>query len=561
MVYKGMALSPGIAIGRVYSLKRAAHKVHRRSILPNEVKPEISRFRKAVDDTRKEMISVEDKVKKALSSKKSSIFEGYRLFLEDKMLINETETLIKDQRVNAEFAFSMQLNKIISEFKKIKNDYLKERARDVSELGRRVMSHLMDMDDKVLWGDIPPDSVLVAYNITPSDTAHMKSNNIRAFVTDIGGKTSHTAIVARALEIPAVTGLRDFSVIAEPGQDIIVDGENGIVITDPDEETVINYKRERKRYQDEQHSLQKLMDLPAVSTDGVTFGIEANIEIAEEIATALAYGAEGIGLYRSEYMFINSEALPGEDEQYAQYKTVCEKMLPYPVIIRTIDLGADKLSDAVKLPPEQNPMMGLRSIRLCFKIPEIFKTQIRALLRASEAGNLKIMIPMITNVSEIKKVKTIISEAKRELEKEGVPFNGRVEVGAMIEVPAAAVAADLIAEEADFLSIGTNDLIQYTFAADRMNENVDYVYEQGNPALMRLIKFVIDSAHKKQKSVALCGEMASDPAFTKILMGMGLDTFSMSAIAIPKIKKIIRTTSAREAQDFADKFIAGSFSQ
>ncbi|PKN00315.1 MAG: phosphoenolpyruvate--protein phosphotransferase [Elusimicrobia bacterium HGW-Elusimicrobia-2] len=561
MVYKGMALSPGIAIGRVYPLKRAAHKVHRRSVLPNEVKREISRFRKAVDDTRKEMISVEDKVKKALSSKKSSIFEGYRLFLEDKMLINETETLIKDQRVNAEFAFSMQLNKIIMEFKKIKNDYLKERARDVSELGRRVMSHLMDMDDKVLWGDIPPDSVLVAYNITPSDTAHMKSNNIRAFVTDTGGKTSHTAIVARALEIPAVTGLRDFSVIAEAGQDIIVDGENGIVITDPDEETVINYKRERKRYQDEQHSLQKLMDLPAVSTDGVTFGIEANIEIAEEIATALAYGAEGIGLYRSEYMFINSETLPGEEEQYAQYKTVCEKMLPYPVTIRTIDLGADKLSDAVKLPPEQNPMMGLRSIRLCFKIPEIFKTQIRALLRASAAGNLKIMIPMITNVSEIKKVKMIISEAKRELEKEGAPFNARVEVGAMIEVPAAAVAADLIAEEADFLSIGTNDLIQYTFAADRMNENVDYVYEQGNPSLMRLIKFVIDSAHQKQKSVALCGEMASDPAFTKILMGLGLDTFSMSAIAIPKIKKIIRTTSAREAKDFADKFIAGSCSQ
>ena len=561
MVYKGIPISPGIAIGKVYLLKRESHQVNRRSILPNEIKNEISRFRKAVEDTRKEILVVEDKVKKALSRKKSRIFEGYRLFLEDKMLIDETEGIIKDQRVNAEFAFSMQLNKIISEFKKIENDYLKERARDVSELGRRVMSNLMDKDDKVLWEDIPPSSVLVAYSITPADTTNMKSNSIRAFVTDIGGKTSHTAIVARALEIPAVTGLKNFSDVAMEGQDIIVDGENGIVITDPDAETVINYKRERKRYIDEQHSLQKLLDLPAVSSDGVTFGVEANIEIPEEITTALACGSEGIGLYRSEYMFINSEDIPGEEEQYAQYKTVCEKMLPYPVVIRTIDLGADKLSDAVKLPLEQNPMMGLRSIRLCFKLPQVFKTQIRALLRASAAGNLKIMIPMITNVSEIKKVKTIIEDVKRELQKEGLDFNAATPLGAMIEVPSAALAADLIAEEADFLSIGTNDLIQYTFAADRMNENVDYVYESGNPALMRLIKFVIDAAHKKQKPVAMCGEMASNPSFTKILMGLGLDVFSMSAIAIPKIKKIIRTTAVKEAKEFADRFVAGFCAQ
>ncbi|MBU4134138.1 phosphoenolpyruvate--protein phosphotransferase, partial [bacterium] len=511
MVYKGIPISPGVAIGKVYLLKRESHQVHRRSILPNEIKNELSRFRKAVEDTRREILAVEDKVKKALSSKKSRIFEGYRLFLEDKMLIEETEGVIKEQRVNAEFAFSMQLNKIISEFKKIKNDYLKERARDISELGSRVMSNLMDKDDKVLWDNIPPSSVLVAYNITPADTTNMKSNNIRAFVTNIGGKTSHTAIVARALEIPAVTGIKDFSDIAESGQNIIVDGGNGIVITDPDEETVTNYKRERKRYLDEQHSLQKLLDLPAVSSDGTVFGVEANIEISEEISTALACGAEGIGLYRSEYMFINSVTIPSEEEQYAQYKTVCEKMLPYSVIIRTIDLGADKLTDTVKMPAEQNPMMGLRSIRLCFKLPQIFKTQIRALLRASSAGNLKIMIPMITNVSELKKVKTIINEIKKELEQEGLAFNANTPVGAMIEVPAAALAADLIAEEADFLSIGTNDLIQYTFAADRMNENVDYLYEAGNPALMRLIKFVIDEAHKKQKSVSMCGEMASDP--------------------------------------------------
>ncbi|MEA2081667.1 MAG: phosphoenolpyruvate--protein phosphotransferase [Elusimicrobiota bacterium] len=561
MVYRGIAISPGIAIGRVYLLKREAHQVHRRSVLPNEIKKELSRFRKAVVITRKEILAVEDKVKKALDRKKSRIFEGYRLFLEDRMLIDETEGIIKDQNVNAEFAFSMQLNKIISEFKKIENDYLKERSRDVSELGRRIMSNLMEKDDNVLWENIPPGSVLVAYNITPADTTNMKSNSIRAFVTDIGGKTSHTAIVARALEIPAVTGLKEFFALAAAGQDIIVDGENGIVITDPDEETVMNYKRERKRYLDEMHSLQKLMDLPAVSSDGVSFGVEANIEIPEEISTALAYGAEGIGLYRSEYMFINSETIPGEEEQYARYKTVCEKMLPSPVIIRTVDLGADKLTDAIKLPPERNPVMGLRSVRLCFRLPQMFKTQIRALLRASAAGNLKIMIPMITNVSELKKVKAVINEAKRELEKEGLAFNDKTQVGAMIEVPAAALAADLIAAEADFLSIGTNDLIQYTFAADRMNENVDYVYEPGNPALMRLIKFVIDSAHKKQKTVAMCGEMASDPAFTKILMGFGIDTFSMSAIAIPKIKKIVRTTSVKEARELANRFVSGICAQ
>lgn len=555
MIFRGVPVSPGIAIGKVFVLEKEIQNVYRRSLLSNEVKSEIARFRKAVANTRKDIIEVEKRIQKELGRKKIQIFEGYRLFLEDRILIEDTEEIVRSQRVNAEFAFSMQLKKIISEFQKIKNDYLKERARDISELGSKIMAHLMQSDEKFSWTQIPENSVVVAHNITPADTTNMKGNLVIAFVTDVGGKTSHTAIMARALEIPAVAGLKNISQNVTGAQNIIVDGINGIVITDPDEGTLLNYKRERKKYQDEQQSLQRLIEMPTVTKDGKKLTLMANIEIPEEIPTVLAYGAEGIGLYRSEYIFINSPSVPSEEEQYQTYKTICEKMLPYSVIIRTFDIGADKLADSIELPEESNPIMGLRAVRLYFKIPEVFKTQLRALLRASALGNLKIMIPMITTVSEVKKVKIIIEEVKREMKSEGLPFNKKTPLGVLIEVPSAALAADLISKEVDFLSIGTNDLIQYTLAADRGNENVSYIYEPMNPAILRLIDYVVKAAHRAGKTVSMCGEMASDPAYTKLLVGMDLDELSMSSISIPKIKKIIRTITYKDAKKFTRDFV------
>jgi len=555
MIFRGIPVSPGIAIGKVFVLEKEIQSVYRRSLLANEVKSDIARFRKAVTHTRKDIMEVEKRIQKELGRKKIQIFEGYRLFLEDRILIEDTEEIIRNQRVNAEFAFSMQLKKIISEFQKIKNDYLKERARDISELGSKIMAHLMQSDEKFSWTQIPGNSVVTAHNITAADTTNMKGNLVIAFVTDVGGKTSHTAIMARALEIPAVAGLKNISQNVTGEQDIIVDGINGIVITDPDEGTLLNYKRERKKYQDEQQSLQRLIEMPTVTKDGKKLTLMANIEIPEEIPTVLAYGAEGIGLYRSEYIFINSPSVPSEEEQYQTYKTICEKMLPYSAIVRTFDIGADKLADSIELPKESNPIMGLRAVRLYFKIPEVFKTQLRALLRASVLGNLKIMIPMITTVSEVKKVKIIIEEVKREMKSKGLPFNKKTPLGVLIEVPSAALAADLISKEVDFLSIGTNDLIQYTLAADRGNENVSYIYEPMNPAILRLIDYVVKAAHRAGKPVSMCGEMASDPAYTKLLVGMDLDELSMSSISIPKIKKIIRTITYKDAKKFTRDFV------
>ncbi|MCD6413368.1 MAG: phosphoenolpyruvate--protein phosphotransferase [Elusimicrobia bacterium] len=556
MIFKGIPVSPGIAIGKVFVMEKEAKNIHKRSVPQNEIKSEVARFRKAIVETKRDIIEIEKKVKREIGSKPSQIFEGYRMFLNDKVLISETEDIIRKQNVNAEFAFSMQLKKVISDLSALKNDYLKERARDIAELGHRIMAHLLSCDDEIKWDEIPSDSVVVAHNITPADTTNMKSNAVISFVTDVGGKTSHTAILARSLEIPAVTGLRNISSNVRTGQPIIVDGASGIVITDPDEETVINYKRERKKFLDEKNSLRRLIEMPTVTTDGRNISLMANIEIPEEIPTALAYGAEGIGLYRSEYIFINSDRLPTEDEQYEKYASVCRKMLPHSVIIRTFDIGADKMAKFIELPEEPNPIMGTRAVRLSLKLPEVFKTQIRALLRASEIGNLKVMIPMITNVLEIKKVKMLFEEAKRELKDEGKPFNENLPFGAMIEIPSAALTVDLIAREVDFLSIGTNDLIQYTLAVDRVNENVGYLYEPMNLSILRLIKWVVIVAHQLGKPVSMCGEMASDPSFTKILVGMDLDELSMSSIAIPKIKKIIRTMRYKEAKEFVRDFVS-----
>ncbi|MCD6423787.1 MAG: phosphoenolpyruvate--protein phosphotransferase [Elusimicrobia bacterium] len=555
MVFKGQGLSPGIAIGKVFLLERDVYKVHRRSIPPNEIKQEIARFRKSVNKVKAEILEVEKKVKKEVGTKKGQIFEGYRLFLEDRILIDGTENIIRKENVNAEFAFTRQFEKIVSQFKKIENKYIRERARDIEELGHRIMGYLLERKDEFDWERLPENSVIVARTITPADTTKMKKHLVSAFVTEVGGKTSHTAILARSLEIPAVSGVKDIVEKVENGDEIVVDGVNGIVIVKPDRETIISYTREKNRYIEEQHSLQRLVEMSSVTIDGKTISLLANIEIPEEIPTVLAYGAEGIGLYRTEFIFMNAKRIPTEEEQFEKYSLVCEKMLPHSVTIRTFDIGADKISESISLPPEKNSIMGLRAVRLYFKVPQLIKAQFRAILRASTFKNVKIMIPMIATVEEVKKVRTLFEEAKKELRSEGIAFDEKMPFGAMIEVPSAAINIDLIAKEVDFVSIGTNDLIQYVVAADRINENVSYLYNPWNPAVLRLIRNVIEVSHKLGKTVAMCGEMAGDPNFTKLLIGLGIDELSMTPMTIPKVKKIIRSITYKEAKEFARKFM------
>jgi len=424
-------------------------------------------------------------------------------------------------------------------------------------VGKRVLKRLLGREREEL-ASLPSPVIVVAHNLTPADTIAMRKENVIGFVTDIGGRTSHTAIMAQSLEIPAVVGLKNVTKKVKLGDTIIVDGIEGIVVINPDSLTVENYERQKIKYSSDEEALKKLTDLPAVTADEHNVELHANIEVPEEIPSVHAHGATGIGLFRTEYIYLNRTDLPSEEEQYQQYASVARKMMPYPVIIRTMDLGADRFVGEFGISPERNPFMGLRAIRLCFRYPYVFKTQLRAILRASVEGNLKIMYPMICCVEELRHANELLEEVKNELRKEKIPFNENMEVGVMIETPSSALIADILAQEADFLSIGTNDLIQYTLAVDRVNENVTHLYKPLHLSILRLIKRVIDAGHQFGKRVGMCGEMVADPSFTKILLGMGLDEFSMSPLSIPKIKKIIRSTNLTRAQELANQVLATS---
>ena len=553
IILNGIAASSGVAIGKVFVLEEDEFLITKKEISGAQVKQELFRLKDAMEKTRLELVDNQKELNKVLGENYAKIADAHLLILNDPMIKNEIEKLV-NKGVNAEYA----IHKVVDNFSKIfdsmDNDYFRERKHDLLDVARKVMRNLFGKAKKSLT-DLEEDSIIVAKNLTPADTVNMKEVMVKGFITEIGGKTSHTALVAQSLEIPAVVGLRNITHKVKQGMPIIVDGNLGLVILDPSEETIENYKREYEIQISKKKELEKFKDLPAVTIDGREVILGANIENPEEVRAALRHGANAIGLYRSEFLYMSKKTMPTEEEHYNNYSKVANMMMPYEVIIRTIDLGGDKIArlGLMNIGREANPFMGLRAIRFCLKYPDIFKTQLKGILRASVHGNIKIMYPMISRISEIRQANKILETAKEELRKEGKPFKEDIEVGVMIEVPSAAVISDIIAKEVDFLSIGTNDLIQYTMAVDRVNADVAHLYEPVHPSILRLLKNIIDSAHSAGKNVGMCGEMAGDPLYTVILLGLGLDEFSMSAVQIPKVKKIIRNISKAEAKKLVEQ--------
>ncbi len=472
----------------------------------------------------------------------------------DPELIEGVENMIKTELITADNAVNKVIEQNASVMESLNDEYLKERAVDLRDVGSRIINNLLGVKS-VNLSELDEQVVVIAKDLTPSDTATMKKEMVLGFATDVGGRTSHTAIMARSLEIPAVVGLGNVTSQVNNGDTIIVDGLEGVVIVNPDENTINEYKAKKENYDKKVEKLKKLKDLPAITPDGKKVMLAANIGTPKDVKSALANGAEGVGLFRTEFLYMDRTTLPTEEEQFEAYKEVAEKMEGRPVTIRTLDIGGDKELPYLDMPKEMNPFLGYRAIRLCLDRTDIFKTQLRAILRASAYGNIHIMYPMISSIEDVRKANIVLNEVKAELDKEGIKYDKNIKVGIMVEIPSAAVTADILAKEVDFFSIGTNDLTQYTLAVDRMNEHVKDYYQPFNPAILRLIKFVIDAAHKEGKFAAMCGEMAGDPLATVILLGLGLDEFSMSATSIPTVKNIIRNVEYERAKEIAERVL------
>ena len=549
-VFKGVAASPGIAIGKAFVLEDMDLAVGRWQVPPEAVKAEVTRFRMAVAETRKEMLGTQQKILKFLGKSHARLIEAYLLILDDPLISKDVVKKITNARVNAEFALSEAVAGAVKALEAATDEYFRERRHDVLDVGRRVLLHLLGHTLQNL-DDLKEPSVIVAHNLTPSDTIHMRTQFAEGFVTDIGGRTSHTAILANSLEIPAVVGLHEITRHVRPGDMIVVDGESATVIVNPVPDVIDNYRREREIRLSARRELDRLRDQPAQTVDGRRMTLAANIDSPEEMKSVLAHGAEGGGLYRTEFLYLNRGTPPTEETHFQHYARVAQSVLPYPIVIRTMDIGGDKLIDmgiARDHKAEPNPFLGLRGVRLSLKHPDLFRSQLRAILRASAVGKVKVMFPMISTLEEFRASKKMLEECRMELRKEGVAFDEKMEVGLMVEVPAAALAADTLAKEADFFSIGTNDLIQYTLAVDRVNDEVANLYNPLNPAILRLIDQTVKAGHKAGRWVGMCGEMAGDPALAAILVGLELDELSVSPPLVPQVKKTIRELSFADCQ-------------
>ena len=556
ILLKGIGVSPGITIGRAYLLERGVFEPDYFCYLdPSDCDREIARFERALAMSKEQLERIRDKMEsEGRGTEHIGIIDAHLMILQDQMLTNDTVRVIREERVNAEWALKKVLAGLKDFFSRMDDEYFKERIFDIEHIVNRLIMNLMGRKHESI-SDLKEPFIVVAHDISPTDTAQMKKDLVLGFLTDVGGRTSHSAIMSRALEIPAVVGLDAITRRVETGDIVIVDGTTGTVIINPSPSVIAVYKKRKERYESYGRSLLLYKDMPSETTDGRRVGLMGNMEIIDELDSLREHGAEGIGLYRTEFLYLNRDDLPTEDEHVAAYREVIEKMAPHPVIIRTLDVGGDKLASHMDHPEEPNPAMGLRAIRYCLKNLDIFKTQLRGILRASTAGKVKVMFPMISGMDEVRRAKKLLEEAKEELASEGRPFDPDIEVGVMIEIPSAAIIADLIVKEVDFISIGTNDLLQYALAIDRVNEHVAYLYEPFHPAVLRMIKGVIEAANDAGISVGVCGEMAGEPEYAFILLGFGVTSLSMNAFSILKVKRLLRSVSYAEAKEVCEEIV------
>jgi len=548
----GIGASPGIVIGKAFLVDRSRVRLPAKRVESEQVDAEVERFLKALEESRTQLKEIKEKILDPEVLRHAFILDVHLMILDDEMLVQDTIDTIRKEKVNAEGALDLALRKLDSAFDAIDDEYLRERRSDLHYVSTRVFRNLLGKkhdDITKIQGNV----IVVAHDLSPADTLQINLKHVAGFVTDIGGKISHTAILSRSLGIPAVVGLEVATSVINGGDLLIIDGETGEVVVNPTEEVSRSFLERERRIKSKEQETLKYASLPAETRDGFCIRLQANIEMVDEVPSAKMHGAEGIGLYRTEILYLNRKDLPAEEEQFEACRQLAESISPSVATIRTLDIGGDKFLSDYSKGNELNPAMGLRAIRFSLKEVDIFKTQLRGILRASAYGRLRILLPMISGIEEIRQAKAILEEVKSDLVKSGIRYDTGIKIGAMIEVPSASIIADLLAREVDFFSIGTNDLIQYALAIDRVNEHVSYLYEPLHPSILRIIRGVVEGAHVARIPVAICGEMAAEPAYTLILLGMGLDEFSMNPGAIPRVKKVIRMSSFAESKALADQ--------